>query len=143
MSDTGDTGDTGDSSEDNPPSIDQRAIVMIVEDEVPIAEALALIIEDAGYSVLLATSGRMAIEQVDAGARPTLVITDLMMPLMDGAALIRALRATLGAETPPIIIMTAGDRTIASQAQADVTLSKPFTIRQIEDLLRRYLAAED
>lgn len=115
------------------------ALVMIVEDETPIAEALALIIEDAGYHVLLASSGRMAIELIDAGAHPLLIFTDLMMPRMDGITLIRVLRAALGAAAPPIIIMTAGDKIIASQALADETLSKPFTIRQVEALLSRYL----
>jgi len=115
------------------------ALVMIVEDETPIAEALALIIEEAGHHVLVATNGQMAIEQIDAGARPVLIFTDLMMPQMGGGALIRVLRAALGAETPPIIIMTAGDKIIASQALADETLSKPFTIRQVEALLHRYL----
>lgn len=121
------------------PGLSPPSLVMIVDDESPIAEALALIIEDAGYHVLLASSGHMAIEQIDGGARPALVFTDLMMPRMDGVALIHALRAALGTETPPIIIMTAGDKTIASQALADETLSKPFTMRQVEALLRRYL----
>jgi CheY-like chemotaxis protein len=121
------------------PGLDPPALVMIVEDETPIAEALSLIVEDAGYRVLVATNGRMAIEQIDAGARPMLIITDLMMPRMDGVALIRVLRANLGAEAPPNIITTAGDRTIASHALADATLPTPFTIRQVEALLHRYL----
>ena len=130
---------TTDTQPNQTPVPDPPALVMIVEDETPIAEALALIIEDAGYHVLIAAHGRMAMEQIIAGARPLLIITDLMMPQLDGVGLIDAVRSTLGAEAPPIVIMTAGDRTYASQAHADAILSKPFTLRQIEALLDHYL----
>ena len=120
----------------------QLALVMIVEDESPIAEALALIVEDAGYAVILAMSAHTALDQLDAGARPMLIITDLMMPRMDGADFIRAVRALLGQEAPPIILTTAGDYSIAAQAQPDALLYKPFSIRKVEALLRRYLAPE-
>jgi DNA-binding response OmpR family regulator len=120
----------------------QLALVMIVEDEIPIAEALALIVEDAGYAVILATSAHTALDHLDAGARPMLIITDLMMPRMDGADFIHAVRALLGHEAPPIILTTAGDHAIAALAQADALLYKPFSIRKVESLLHRYLASE-
>jgi two-component system response regulator VicR len=122
------------------PRADPRALVLIIDDEEPIAEALAYIVGDAGYATACATSGRMALEIVEAGARPALVITDLMMPQMDGVALIGALRASLGAAMPPVVLMTAaGPRYIASAA-ADAVLAKPFEIGEVEALLIHFLS---
>lgn len=130
--------------EAQPADRSQRAprVVLIVEDEAPIAEALSLIIADAGYSPMVARHGLEALEMARA-RRPALVITDLMMPRLDGAGLVAALRADAAANgtgaAPPIILMTAANIQLASQAGADAVLRKPFDIADVEALLRRFL----
>jgi CheY-like chemotaxis protein len=118
------------------------AVVLIAEDEEPIAAAIASVVEDAGYEPVLATNGQEAL----ASARerhPALVLTDMMMPRMDGLQLIAALRtdaATDGHSVPPIILMTAAGPQRAREAGVDAILWKPFDITQLEQLLDRFLA---
>lgn len=116
-------------------------VVLIVEDEEPIALALAYIVEDAGYIPMVASQGRQALELARI-QRPVLILTDLMMPQMSGGEFILALRREWrqhGWPLPPIILMTAASMRTALGVDADATLPKPFDIEQVEDLLRTYL----
>jgi len=118
-----------------------HALVLIAEDEAPIADALAFIVADAGYVPVQAAHGREALE-IARARHPALVITDLMMPHLSGTDLIVALRddaARDGYRAPPIILMTAAGHRLASATGADAVLRKPFDIREVEDLLHRYL----
>ena len=115
-------------------------VVLIVEDEEPIAQALAYVVEGAGHTTVVAVNGRAALELALAH-RPNLIITDLMMPQMSGQELIRALRETWQAATPPIVLMTAAGPRYAEAAGADALLLKPFDLEQVEALLRRFLAS--
>jgi CheY-like chemotaxis protein len=120
---------------------DGRLVVLIVEDEEPIADALAFLVEDCGYVPLRASHGKEALALARAN-HPRLVITDLMMPIMDGRELIAALRADAAANgnsAPIIILTTAGGFTYAQNTGADLVLRKPFDIAEIEALLARYL----
>lgn len=117
--------------------------VVIAEDEEPIAQALAIIIEDYGLTPLVADHGKHALELVRLH-QPALVITDLMMPHMTGTQLIDAVRAEAAAANrmpPPIVLMSAANKQYMrdGDAGADATLLKPFDIRQVEELLRRFV----
>ena len=118
----------------------QHLLVLIVDDEEPIAEALVYVVEDMGYTAAHATGGRAALEMVEAGLRPALIVTDLMMPQMDGARLVGALRATLGPAMPPVILMTAANPHYAAGVAVDAKLPKPFGVAEVERLLARFLA---
>ena len=74
--------------------MNERAMptVLIVDDESPIAEIVAAIVEDAGYTQIVAAHGREALE-IARAERPEFLITDLMMPQLTGADLIATLRA--------------------------------------------------
>ncbi|HEX6799730.1 MAG TPA: response regulator [Ktedonobacterales bacterium] len=117
-------------------------VVLIAEDERPIAEALAMIVTDAGYLPVLASHGKRALE-LARERPPAMVITDLMMPHMDGLALMRALRqeAELAGHRPPVIVLTtAAPFPRAEWSLADAYLRKPFNIDEVEALLHRYLS---
>lgn len=122
---------------------DGAVLILIAEDEPAIAEVLTVVVADAGYEPLLAGHGQRALEL--ARARwPALVITDLMMPHLDGAELIAALKdeaAARGWRRPPVILLTAAGQRQARAAGADAVLSKPFDLDTLEDLMRRLLAA--
>lgn len=116
-------------------------VVLIADDEEPIAQALGMIVEDYGYRSLVATNGLQALE-LARSQRPALVVTDLMMPLMSGAELIATLRADArreGQTPPPVVLMTAAGKVYSGPAGADAVLAKPFDIRQIEALLDMFL----
>lgn len=115
-------------------------VVLIVEDEEPIALALSFIVEDAGYQPLIAAHGKEGLEYARE-RKPALIITDLMMPKMSGLELI----ATLSQETAsdhqraPLVLMTAAGRDFTAEAGVDAVLLKPFEIEAVEDLLERFL----
>jgi CheY-like chemotaxis protein len=114
---------------------------LIVDDEQPIADTLAAIVADFGYTPVVAVHGKEAIELARL-KRPALVITDLMMPHVNGARLIAALRAEAQAEQktpPPMVLMSAaGPRQVAAAA-ADALLPKPFDLDDVEAILSRFL----
>lgn len=112
-------------------------VVLIVEDEEHIAEALAFLVEDAGYEARIALHGKAALAAIMTDA-PDLVISDLMMPQMDGEQLLQALRAQ-GKNTLPVILMSAAGRDHVANMGADATLEKPFEVTEVEALLHRFL----
>jgi len=116
-------------------------LVLIAEDEEPIAEAIALLIADCGYTPLTASNGREALE-LARQRRPALVITDLMMPYMDGDELIAALRSDAvkaGVLPSPTILLSAAGLQRMRTSKADALLPKPFDLDDLEALLRRFL----
>lgn len=116
-----------------------RKLILIAEDEAPIADAISMIVEDAGYTPMVAEHGEHAL----ALARlhhPALIITDLMMPRLDGIGLIEALHEDArrdGHKIPPIILMTAAGMKRALEVGADAVVRKPFNVDDMEALIRR------
>jgi DNA-binding response OmpR family regulator len=114
-------------------------VVLIAEDEEPLARALAYIVEDAGYTPIVAYHGKAALK-LALEHRPALIIADLMMPQMSGTELISTLHAAWNSAAPPIVLMTAAGRRYVEQSGADAVLPKPFEITEVEALLQRFLA---
>jgi two-component system phosphate regulon response regulator PhoB len=118
------------------------ALVLIAEDEEPLAETVAFAVREAGYTPLIALHGRQALELAQA-RHPALLILDLMLPYLDGVAIVAAVRQharDAGLEAPPIILMTGASLVQARTANADVILRKPFHLEDLDRLLHRYLA---
>ena len=116
-------------------------LILIVDDEEPIIEMLATFVADLGYTPLVAQNGQQALD-LARECGPALIITDLMMPVMNGADLIVALRAEAAAQgraSPPIVLLTAGSRRAASQLPVEAVLLKPFDLTQLEQVIRRLL----
>lgn len=81
--------------------------ILVVEDEHAITEMLTIVLEMEGYRVLVAPDGQAALA-VLATQRPDLILSDVMMPMMDGRVMVRHVRKMRGCETIPILMMTAG-----------------------------------
>jgi PAS domain S-box-containing protein len=115
------------------------ARVMIVDDEAIVRSATAEMLADLGHQVIEASSGAQALQLLRDGADPELVITDYLMPSMDGAELARLIRA----ERPgmPILIAT-GYAGLAGSAMADLPLlAKPFRRTELGALVQRLTVA--
>jgi DNA-binding response OmpR family regulator len=120
-------------------------IVLIAEDEEPISEAIAVIVEEVGFKPLLAANGQEALE-LALTYHPELVITDLMMPRMDGIRLMTELRIAAridGHSAPPVVLMSAAGVRKVQDAGADAILRKPFDIDDLERLLIQFLGPAD
>jgi CheY-like chemotaxis protein len=111
------------------------ATILIVDDEADILFLLRMTLESAGYSVLEAVNGAEAFERMST-RRPDLVITDLMMPVMDGRELIRRLHETPSLQDVPIILVSANPN---GTVGAQVILRKPFRQEELIGHVRTLL----
>jgi CheY-like chemotaxis protein len=101
--------------------------ILVVEDEPDLRYLLRRVFERADHEVSDARHGAAALEALHR-SRPDLVVTDMMMPVMGGAELIRRLRADPVTAQIPILAVT-GDAHLAGGA--DTVLHKPWTSKQL------------
>jgi CheY-like chemotaxis protein len=81
------------------------ATVLTVEDEFAIADLLEMALTDEGYRVVRAANGRQGLERLAEGSQD-LVISDFMMPVLDGVGLVQAMRQSQGHRDAPVVIMS-------------------------------------
>jgi len=115
--------------------------VLVVDDEPTLVAALKYNLEREGYRVLTAADGGAALD-VARSRRPDLLVLDLMLPVMDGLEVCRALRREMSV---PILMLTAKgeeiDKVVGLEIGADDYVTKPFGMREllarVRALLRR------
>ena len=119
-------------------------LILIVEDEAPLAEMLRYNLEKSGYRTQVAHSGEDALQRV-AIQPPDLAVVDWMLPERSGIEVCRSLRAGEDTKRLPIIMLTArgeeSDRVLGLEAGADDYVVKPYSPREmvarVNALLRR------
>jgi CheY-like chemotaxis protein len=117
--------------------VSTKRSVLIVDDEFGLAEMLREMLRESGYEVTLAINGRLALEILGEG-KVDLVLTDMMMPVMDGAELAMAIRRDDQHRGTPIIMMTSLPTALPQpNGLFDAVLRKPFT----PDLLLETMAS--
>ena len=123
-----------------------RARIVIVEDSRTQAAMLDQLLQHNGYEVFLALDGRRALELV-AQQQPDIVISDIVMPEMDGYALCQALKEDAVVAQTPVILLSAlndaADIVRGLQAGADYYLTKPFSAPYLLSTLENVLARPD
>ncbi|MFC3979378.1 SpoIIE family protein phosphatase [Streptosporangium jomthongense] len=116
------------------PASDPPARVLIADDNADMREYLARILRGAGYLVDAVGDGRQALRAVRT-TTPDLVVSDVMMPHLDGLGLVAALRADSRTASVPILLLSARAGQEASieglRAGADDYLVKPFTAAEL------------
>ena len=116
--------------------------VLLVEDEDPVRMVAERSLTRAGYSVVSARDGEEGLEKVEGGEGFDLVVTDVVMPGMDGPAMVRAIRKL--APDMPVLFMSGYAE---EQLRRDIDLEgvhflpKPFSVQQISDKVGAVLAA--
>jgi DNA-binding response OmpR family regulator len=121
--------------------------ILVIEDEANIAQVIRLYLDQAGFTVVIASDGIAGIE-LHAREQPDLVILDLMLPMLDGMEVCRRIRAW---SNTPILMLTArqgeDDRIMGLEAGADDYLVKPFSPREVvsrvKAILRRSAATTE
>ena len=112
--------------------------VLVVDDDRPLARALAINLKAHGYDVTVAHDGRAALTEV-ARAHPAVVVLDLGLPDLDGVEVLAGIR---GWSAIPVIVLsarsTSAEKVAALDAGADDYVTKPFGM---EELLARIRAA--
>lgn len=121
-----------------PPGRDQRApVILVIDDEATIVDLLRELLASEGYTVLVASTGQAGLAQA-LDAHPDVIVTDVMMPVMDGHALCRRLRADARTTTIPLIAMSAAYRPQADAA-FDAVIAKPFDLSTFLALIQAQL----
>jgi CheY-like chemotaxis protein len=100
------------------------------------------LLEDWGYSVTTAVHGRDALDKLQAGVRPCLILLDLTMPVMNGYEFREAQRAhPTFAEIPTIVLSAAGNLAErAKELAVDNVLRKPIALEQLSSIAERFCA---
>lgn len=108
----------------------ERRRVLVIEDDRVTADLLRYILAEEGWSVDVVHTGSEALRAIKSTPPPALVLTDLLVPQVGGFELVRAVRAAVGWEAVPLVVLTAqwsrtceGD---ARRAGADAAYGKPF-----------------
>lgn len=117
--------------------MDKEKILLVVDDEQSLCELIAEIFED-DYKVIKAYNGKQALE-LFWKYKPALVVSDVMMPEMTGLELLERLKNDSSSTKIPVILLSAGIPQSAFQ-KADAFLKKPFSIDELEDLVRQMLS---
>jgi DNA-binding response OmpR family regulator len=109
--------------------------VLVVDDEPQVVWMLRFSLEAEGYQTYSARDGRAALEEIREH-RPSVVLLDIMMPVMDGWSVLEELRSLPEAERPRVVVVSARaslrDRAKATELGADAFIPKPFNV---DDLL--------
>jgi CheY-like chemotaxis protein len=113
--------------------------LLIVDDERDLRESLTSLLSIEGFDVSEASDGQVAIEALDRGLRPHLLLLDQRMPGLTGTQTLEAIRAR-GLDLPAILITAAGDGAeLAARHRFQAYVPKPFSPEQLLDHVRRLL----
>ncbi len=108
--------------------------ILIVDDEPDLLELVRVNLDQAGYAIETATSGRDALAAVRRSP-PDLIVLDLMLPDLSGTEVCRRIRSDPTLATIPVIMLTAKaaevDRVVGFEVGADDYVTKPFSIREL------------
>jgi len=120
------------------------ARILVVEDDLTVAEVVVDYLRHAGLEPRHAVDGHAALE-IAATWRPDLVVLDLMLPGISGLEVCRRLREEQDAQVPlPVIMLTAlgeeSDRVLGLETGADDYVTKPFSPRELVSRIQALLS---
>jgi CheY-like chemotaxis protein len=118
------------------------ATVLVVDDEDALVELITEVLNDEGHRVLTASNGLDALELLEANEQaPDCILSDVMMPRLDGLELVRRIRANARLAGVPIVLMSAVRRNISGVA-VEGFLAKPFRIERLIDMIGPFLSKQ-
>ncbi len=123
-----------------------RGMVLLVDDEEPVRRLAERALARQGWQVLACESGEAALEQLDRLPAPgvSVIVSDMVMPGMDGAALVRAMRARLGMPRLPALLVSgyaeASLRGALADGQGMLFLAKPYALKELVERLEEAVA---
>lgn len=117
-------------------------LVLIVEDEYGNAEILQLLLEAEGFRVVVASNGRQALDLLRDGEKPALILSDYMMPTMNGGEFGLAVRQDAALAHIPFVFMSATSEEVVRRQfhDYDAFMVKPVEIDPLLTLVKRMLA---
>jgi len=126
----------------DPPPPPAGPAILLAEDNPANVQTIGGYLEDKGYAMHYATNGLVAVK-LAREIRPALILMDIQMPVMDGLAAIREIRADAAMKAIPIVALTAlvmpGDRERCLAEGATDYMSKPVSLKALAELVQRLL----
>ncbi|HIP50128.1 MAG TPA: response regulator [Candidatus Pacebacteria bacterium] len=122
----------------------EKKTIMIAEDDAFIGDIYEVKLKDAGYNVVLASDGRDAIEKLEGGTKPNILLLDIVMPYMDGFDVLEALGKRDEWKKIPVVLLTNlsqksdVDRGMALGAK-DFLIKSHFTPTEVLTKVQKYI----
>jgi CheY-like chemotaxis protein len=110
-------------------------LVLIVDDDLDSRETARMVLEEEGYAVDVAPHGAAALDRLKRVPTPTVMLVDLMMPVMDGMTLLRNLESSAEHSAIPVIVMTASGPDAQTSGLRYPVLRKPFDLDELMRLV--------
>jgi CheY-like chemotaxis protein len=112
--------------------------VLIVEDDADLREMMAQLLALEGYVATTVANGLEALEYLERGDKPNVILLDLMMPVMDGWEFRRQQQSDPAVAHVPVIILSAIDQRRAADVDAVAFLKKPLDFDRLLELVRQF-----
>jgi CheY-like chemotaxis protein len=112
--------------------------VLIVEDDDSIARSLALLLDDYGFESKVVCNGREALAFLHLASVPTLILLDLIMPVMSGEEFIDIRTSDPVLSKIPICILTGSDRALPDREDIAARLRKPVDSKSVISIVERH-----
>lgn len=122
----------------------EKKTIMIAEDDAFIGDIYEVKLKDEGYDVILASNGRDAIEKLEGGVKPDILLLDIVMPYMDGFDVLEALGKREEWKKIPVVLLTNlsqkddVDRGMALGAK-DFLIKSHFTPAEVLAKVKKYI----
>ncbi len=127
--------------------MDNKSTIMVVDDDDQVRTTLCENLEECGFEVLQARDGQEAMNHLEQGKRPLVVITDLIMPRKEGLEVILDIRRLHPGIR--VVAMSGGRRSkaadflqMAARLGADAIMPKPVDISELEKTVRNLMTEE-
>ncbi len=112
--------------------------VLIVEDDDDLREMMAQLLSLEGFQTAAVANGQEALEYLQLGVAPDLILLDMMMPVMDGWEFRRLQKADPAMARVPVIVLSALDQGRIADISAEAILKKPLDFDRLLELVRSY-----
>jgi CheY-like chemotaxis protein len=115
-----------------------RCTVFVVEDDVDTRDMMGRFLELEGFTVEVAANGKQALERLNAGVHPCVILLDLMMPVMDGWQFRSHQIRDASLASIPVIVVSAAGKDRIGDIEANAYLSKPVDLEQLLAQVTQY-----
>ena len=114
--------------------------ILVVDDDEMIQESIREVLADEGYQVVLAQNGQEALARLRNGDRPSLILLDLMMPVMDGWQFRAEQKRDPRLSAIPVVVITAAGSAVKGSIDADEFMTKPVRLEDLLSVVKRFVA---
>jgi CheY-like chemotaxis protein len=117
-------------------------LVLVVDDDLDLRTAVGEVLEEEGYRVAQADNGETALALLRGGERPSLVLLDVMMPVLNGEQFLALQRTEPSIAEIPIVILTAAglSEEYLGKLDADAVLEKPVPLRELLETVKKFVS---